>query len=90
MLTSQNKLGQIVGRGDLASIANTVDSIVRFAFYMYKLWCNNQKGNEDTLLIEDCLNYRGTSFHSLLSFSLEKLVANCITCPSVMYSCLLA
>lgn len=56
MLTSQNKLGQIVGRGDLASIANTVDSIVRFAFYMYKLWCNNQKGNEDTLLIEDCLN----------------------------------
>ena len=59
MLTSQNKLGQVVGKGNRASIANTVlaDPMLMFAFF-YKVQCSmfNQKGCEDALLIEDCLS----------------------------------
>ena len=74
---SLKKLGRVVGRGNRASIANTVlaDPTLRFAVLAKVVWLI-RKEMKTLCSLKIVSAYRDTSFHSLLSFSWDRLVAD--------------
>ena len=69
------ELGHAVGRGNWASIANTArtDPMLRLAV-LVKVACLVRKEMKRLYCLKIVSAYNDTSFHSLLSFSWERLV----------------